>query len=75
MTKTTQFFAAHDDAYIYGVGRTEAEAIAEWRTGVGSDQLASVSVTEMTPALFAQVSDHGGALNWDECDGVLCTAA
>ena len=79
MTKTTQFFAVHDDSFIYGVGPTSSKAMAEWRTGVGSDQRdnahGSIIITEMTPALFGEVSAQGGAITWDEIDGIACTEA
>ena len=79
MTKTAQFFAAHDDSYIYGIGKTRAKALAEWSIGVGSDQrddaLLTIHVTEMTPALFAEVSAQGGNVCWDEIDGIACTEA
>lgn len=74
----TKFYAAHDDAFIYGIGDCPDAALEEWKEGVGDDQmlefLGSIAITPMTDALYALVQERGGSLPWGVLtDGSLCT--
>lgn len=71
-------FAAHDDGFIYGVGPTPEEALAEFRASVGDEDmfayLGPISVSEITADLAAQVEAEGGNVAWERMpDGMLCT--
>ena len=65
---TNPIYAAHDDGFIYGLGPTPEEAEAEYRTGIGDDPIAaswgSITISEVTLALAAQVEAEGGAITW-----------
>ena len=54
------FYAAYDEASIYGTGVTPEEALAEARRGVG-DNHGEFLIAKLTPALFATIEVDG----WD----------
>ena len=72
---TTNHYIATDipRTAIYGLGITQAAAIADAaRGGVDTADLIALPCSE---ALARQVDEQGGAIMWDETDGIAVTAA
>ena len=58
---------------IYGLGITQAAAIADAASG-GADTAGLITLP-CSKALVRQVDEQGGNISWDEIDGIAVTAA
>ena len=67
----TKQYIAHDDTHIHGLGQTPAGAEAD--ALLNCRDLTGLKTALCTEALALQVQDEGGAITWDEIDGMACT--
>ena len=70
----TQTYIAHDGLNLYGTGKSMIAATLDASRNC-PDLRGVLEVQCCTEALALQLENEGGAITWDEIDGIACTEA
>jgi hypothetical protein len=70
----TKQYIAHDGLNIYGTGKSLMAATLDASRNC-PDLRGSLEIQRCTEALALQLQTEGGAITWDEIDGMACTEA